>query len=176
MAVLTTRFVEAARPKRSSVGDAVRAEYPDAACPGLHLVVQPTGTRSWVYRFRRRTDRKSVKLTIGRAGKDGLSLAAARAAAATHRHRLETRPDVTPVTAVTGEIGRGWGQDRDGGRGVLGAPRPPQDPRLERSGHRRRLQPNRPAGLARPHDRRHPPARCHRAGRGRRRRWSWLPR
>jgi integrase len=110
MAVLTTRFVEAARPKRSSVGDAVRAEYPDAACPGLHLVVQPTGTRSWVYRFRRRTDRKSVKLTIGRAGKDGLSLAAARAAAATHRHRLETRPDVTLVTAVTG--GSGGGGDK----------------------------------------------------------------
>ena len=43
--VLTTRFVEAAKPRHNSAGDAVRAEYPDAACPGLHLVVQPTGTR-----------------------------------------------------------------------------------------------------------------------------------
>ena len=44
--VLTTRFVEAAKPKRNGAGDVVRAEYPDAACPGLHLVVQPSGSRS----------------------------------------------------------------------------------------------------------------------------------
>src|SRR5262249_23877559 len=43
------------------------------------------------------------KLTLGRAGADGLTLAAARAAAAAHRHRLETHPGVTPVTAVTGQ-------------------------------------------------------------------------
>jgi integrase len=99
--VLTTRFIEAARPKRSSAGDAVRAEYPDAACPGLHLVVQPTGTRSWAFRFRQRADRKSVKLTIGKAGEGGLSLAAARHAAAAHRHRLERGDGVTAVTSVT---------------------------------------------------------------------------
>ncbi len=107
MAVLTTRFIAAAKPGRNSAGDAVRAEFPDAACPGLHLVVQPTGTRSWAFRFRRRTDRKSVKLTFGRAGEGGLSLAAARAAAATHRHRLERGDVVTAVTAVTGESGGG---------------------------------------------------------------------
>src|SRR5262249_45581054 len=107
MAVLTTRFVEAAKPKRNSAGDPVRAEYPDAACPGLHLVVQPTGTRSWALRFRQRADRRSVKLTIGKAGEGGLSLAAARAAAATYRHQLESRPDVTPVTSVTPESGGG---------------------------------------------------------------------
>jgi len=101
MAVLTTRFVAAAKPKRDGAGDAVRAEYPDAACPGLHLVVQPTGTRSWAFRFRRRIDRKSVKLTIGKAGEGGLSLAAARHAAAAHRHRLERGGDVTSVTPVT---------------------------------------------------------------------------
>src|SRR5262249_41407867 len=89
MTVLTTRFVAAARPKRRSAGDVTRAEYPDAACPGLHLVVQPTGTRSWAFRFRRRTDRKSVKLTLGKAGEGGISLAAARHAAAAVRHRLE---------------------------------------------------------------------------------------
>jgi len=107
MAVLTTRFVEAAKPKRNSAGDPMRAEYPDAACPGLHLVVQPTGTRSWAFRFRQRADRRSVKLTIGKAGEGGLSLAAARAAAATYRHQLESRPDVTPVTPVTPESGGG---------------------------------------------------------------------
>ena len=100
--VLTTRFVDAAKPRHNSAGDAVRAEYPDAACPGLHLVVQPTGTRSWAFRFRRRTDRKNVKLTLGKAGDGGLSLAAARHAAAAYRHRLEQGAvPVTPVTAVT---------------------------------------------------------------------------
>jgi len=100
--VLTTRFVDAAKPRHNSAGDAVRAEYPDAACPGLHLVVQPTGTRSWAFRFRRRTDRKNVKPTLGKAGDGGLSLAAARHAAAAHRHRLEQGAVlVTPVTAVT---------------------------------------------------------------------------
>jgi integrase len=100
--VLTTRFVEAAKPRHNSAGDAARAEYPDAACPGLYLVVQPTGTRSWAFRFRRRADRKNVKLTLGKAGDGGLSLAAARHAAAAHRHRLEQGVVlVTPVTAVT---------------------------------------------------------------------------
>src|SRR5262245_61422391 len=100
--VLTTRFVEAAKPGHNSAGDAVRAEYPDAACPGLHLVVQPTGTRSWAFRFRRRADRKNVKLTLGKAGDGGLSLAAARHAAAAYRHRLEQGVVlVTSVTAVT---------------------------------------------------------------------------
>ena len=100
--VLTTRFVEAAKPRHNSAGDAARAEYPDAACPGLYLVVQPTGTRSWAFRFRRRADRKNVKLTLGKAGDGGLSLAAARHAAAAHRHRLEQGAVlVTPVTAVT---------------------------------------------------------------------------
>ena len=110
--VLTTRFVDAAKPRHNSAGDAVRAEYPDAACPGLHLVVQPTGTRSWAFRFRRRTDRKNVKLTLGKAGDGGLSLAAARHAAAAHRHRLEQVSGaigVTRVTDVTGESGGGVG-------------------------------------------------------------------
>jgi len=110
MTVLTTRFVAAAKPKRDGAGAAVRAEYPDAACPGLHLVVQPTGTRSWAFRFRRRADRKSVKLTLGKAGEGGLSLAAARHAAAAVRHRLEQ--GVTPVTRVTDLTG-----ESDGGAG-----------------------------------------------------------
>jgi len=106
MTVLTTRFVATARPKRRSAGDVTRAEYPDAACPGLHLIVQPTGTRSWAFRFRQRADRKSVKLTLGKAGEDGISLAAARHAAAAVRHRLERgvapATPVTPATLVSG--------------------------------------------------------------------------
>jgi integrase len=91
--VITHRFVESVRPK------AARAEYPDAACPGLYLIVQRSGTRSWAFRFRH--NGVNGKRTLGRAGADGLSLAAARAAAAAHRHRLEQGNDVTAVTPVT---------------------------------------------------------------------------
>jgi len=98
--VITHRFVEAVRPK------ATRTEYPDAGCPGLYLIVQPTGARSWAVRFRH--NGVNGKKTLGRAGDGGLSLAAARAAAAAHRHRLEARPtDVMLVPAVPGESGGG---------------------------------------------------------------------
>jgi integrase len=97
--VITHRFVEAVRPK------AARTEYPDVGCPGLYLVVQPSGTRSWAVRFRH--NGVNGKRTLGRAGADGLSLAAARAAAAAHRHRLETRPDVAPVAGVAAKSGGG---------------------------------------------------------------------
>jgi integrase len=99
--VITHRFVESVRPK------AARTEYSDAGCPGLYLIVQPSGTRSWAFRFRH--DGVNGKKTLGSAGEGGLSLAAARAAAAAHRHRLEARPvGVTAVTGVTGES-RGGG-------------------------------------------------------------------
>jgi integrase len=98
MTVLTHRFVEAAKPRRNAAGEFVRAEYPDGAS-GLYLVVQPSGTRSWAFRFHHRG--KTGKKTIGRAGDGGLSLTAARAAAANHRHRLEQGVGVTSVTPVT---------------------------------------------------------------------------
>src|SRR5262249_46523639 len=51
--------------------------------------------------------------TLGRAADGGLTLAAARAAAAAHRHRLETRPTnaaaVAPVAGVAGRSGGGGG-------------------------------------------------------------------
>jgi integrase len=100
--VITHRFVESVRPK------AARAEYPDAGCPGLYLIVQPSGTKSWALRSWQ--NGKSAKHTLGRAGDGGLSLSAARAAAATHRHRLETRPaGVAAVAAVAGSGGGGRG-------------------------------------------------------------------
>jgi integrase len=110
ISVLTTRFVETAKPKRNRVGAATRTEYPDAACPGLYLVVQPTGTRSWAFRFHHR--RKTGKRTLGRAGDGGLSLAAARAAAAACRHRLERGEPVTLVTRVTPESDGGRSEDK----------------------------------------------------------------
>jgi integrase len=86
--LLTARTVETAKPKRNDAGEALRAEYPDAACPGLYLIVQPSGARSWALRYRR-PGGESAKLTLGDAGRGGLSLAAARHAAAAARHRLE---------------------------------------------------------------------------------------
>jgi hypothetical protein len=100
--VITSRFVETAKPKLDAAGVATRTEYPDAACPGLHLVVQPTGARSWAFRYRR-PDRKSVKLTLGNAGEGGLTLAAARHAAAAARHQLEQG---IPSSTATADAGR----------------------------------------------------------------------
>ncbi|MGD0634684.1 MAG: tyrosine-type recombinase/integrase [Beijerinckiaceae bacterium] len=42
----------------------VRREIPDGGCPGLHLVIQPSGRKSWALRFRR-PDGKHAKLTLG---------------------------------------------------------------------------------------------------------------
>jgi integrase len=102
--VLTARFVEAAKPKRNGTGKAVRTEYPDAACLGLRLIVQPTGTKAYALRYRR-PGGTSAKHTIGDASK--VTLAAARHAAAAARHRLEQGIDpaprhrTDPVTAST---------------------------------------------------------------------------
>ena len=41
-----------------------RREVPDGGCPGLHLVVQPSGHKSWALRFRR-PDGKPAKMTLG---------------------------------------------------------------------------------------------------------------
>ena len=71
----------------------VRLEIPDTGCPGLRLVIQPSGSKSWAMRFRR-PDGKPAKLTLGPldpTGKeakedpkigDPLTLAAAHALAA----------------------------------------------------------------------------------------------
>ena len=77
---LTARTVETAKPKRNGAGATVRTEIPDAACLGLYLIVQPTGARSWALRYRNRG--RPAKLTLGTAGVGGLTLAAARVAAA----------------------------------------------------------------------------------------------
>src|SRR5262245_1034275 len=44
---------------------AKRREVPDGATPGLHLVIQPSGVRSWALRLRR-PDGRSAKITLGR--------------------------------------------------------------------------------------------------------------
>ena len=67
--VLTAKSVEAMKPDPTR-----RLEVPDAALGGLYFVVQPTGARSWAYRYR--FEGKSRKLTLGRF--PALSLAQAR--------------------------------------------------------------------------------------------------
>lgn len=42
----------------------VRREIPDSGCPGLYLVIQPSGRKSWALRFRQPNGRP-VKLTLG---------------------------------------------------------------------------------------------------------------
>jgi integrase len=82
--VLTARFVETVAPKRN------RQEIADAGCLGLYLIVQPTGAKSWAARYRR-PDGRPAKLTIGSAA--DYSLAAARAAAAAARDRVDQGAD-----------------------------------------------------------------------------------
>ena len=43
-----------------------RLEVPDAIVPGLYLVIQPSGVKSWAVRYRHRGQPR--KLTIGRLG------------------------------------------------------------------------------------------------------------
>ena len=58
-------------------GAPIRTEIPDGGCPGLFLVLQPSGKRSWAVRYRIKG--RSRKLTLD--GDTELTLAAARVAA-----------------------------------------------------------------------------------------------
>lgn len=74
---LTAKAVENAELR------ATRYEIADAIQPGLHLVVQPSGAKSWAYRYERTDEKRTrVKITLGRAsGPGALTLQAARNAA-----------------------------------------------------------------------------------------------
>ena len=89
--LLTDRFAANAKPKRDAAGKLTRAEYSDAASPGLRLIIQPTGSRSWALRYRR-PDGRTAKATFP----GSLSLTAARAAASTARLSLERGADPAP--------------------------------------------------------------------------------
>jgi integrase len=62
---LTAGAIEKLKPEAS------RREVPDGGCPGLYLVIQPTGAKSWSLRFRSPVERdgtgqrKAKKLTLG---------------------------------------------------------------------------------------------------------------
>jgi integrase len=71
MPLLTDRTIAQTKP------EAARKEVPDALVPGLYLIVQPSGHKSWAARYR--VDRRARKLTLGPYPR--LGLAAARDAA-----------------------------------------------------------------------------------------------
>ena len=56
---LTAKAVEKMRPDPNR-----RLEIPDGLLPGLYLVVQPTGAKSWAVRFR--ANGRTAKVTLGR--------------------------------------------------------------------------------------------------------------
>jgi integrase len=58
MPVLTAASVAKYRPQ------AARREIPDARARGLHLIIQPSGKKSWALRLRR-PDGRTAKLTLG---------------------------------------------------------------------------------------------------------------
>ena len=78
----------------------IKALEPDAAAPGLHLVIQPKGAKSWAVRFRG-TDGEHVKVTLGPVDLSGatggtpirgrpMTLAGARRLAAELMHARES--------------------------------------------------------------------------------------
>jgi integrase len=90
----------------------VRRELPDGGCPGLYLVIQTSGQKSWALRFRR-PNGKPAKLTLGPldlSGKEApaqpaighpLTLASARALAAElGRQRVRGRDVVADHVAA----------------------------------------------------------------------------
>jgi integrase len=68
---MTALSVENAKPRTA------RYEVPDAACVGLWLIIQPSGSKSWAVRYRFRGQPR--KMTIGKV--EAVPLAAARKAA-----------------------------------------------------------------------------------------------
>ena len=76
---LTALSVENTQPRP------VRAEVPDGGCPGLFLVVQPSGVKSFALRYRFTGEPR--KLTLGRYPE--ISLAQARATATGARVQIE---------------------------------------------------------------------------------------
>lgn len=56
---LTETFIKSVKPMGS------RKEYKDGRTQGLYLVVQPSGSKGWVWRYRRPSDDKPDKLTLG---------------------------------------------------------------------------------------------------------------
>jgi integrase len=110
---LTAQSVERIKPDPQR-----RLEIPDAILPGLYLVVQPSGAKSWVVRYR--FGGKPRKLTLGPypalnlAGARERGRAALQTVASGHdpgteklealRHARDGRPDTDQASAVIDEF------------------------------------------------------------------------
>jgi integrase len=97
---LAKKTLTAAAVKALLPGPA-RREVPDGGCPGLHLVIQPSGAKSWALRFRR-PDGRPAKLTLGPVDLSGVEtepvigapltlIAARRLATEVHQQRAKGR-------------------------------------------------------------------------------------
>ncbi|MGF1553430.1 MAG: tyrosine-type recombinase/integrase [Paracoccaceae bacterium] len=106
---LTARGVEAAK-----ADPAKRQEIPDGALPGLFLVVQPSGAKSWAVRYRH--ENRPRKLTLGKA--PALSLGKAREAARVALRAVAEGADPAGTKASTKRAQR-ENPDRDLVRGVV---------------------------------------------------------
>ena len=97
MAKFTAMAVENAKPGPK------RKEVPDAAMPGLYLIIQPepTGTKSWAYRYR--FGGKTRKLTLGRYPK--VDLAGARKLAKAAELEIRQGKDPAQAKAVPANFG-----------------------------------------------------------------------
>jgi integrase len=84
--VLTAKSVEGAKPGAS------RREIPDAGLPGLYLVVQTSGAKSWALRYRVGPKQTTRKLTLGRYPAVGLSDARREAQSAARQVELGEDP------------------------------------------------------------------------------------
>src|SRR4051812_45994513 len=85
--VLTAIAVSSAKPDPNR-----RVEVADGAIPGLRLIIQPSGAKSWAFRYE--AHGRAVKMTLGPAiGPGALSLAQARQEASTARNCLATGGD-----------------------------------------------------------------------------------
>jgi integrase len=84
--LLTARFVTSVRPERQ------RKEYGDAS--GGRLLVHPSGTKTWIHRYRD-AEGKPCKQTLGPAtGEGALTLTAMREAVTKTRSQLERGVDI----------------------------------------------------------------------------------
>lgn len=88
---LTTTFIDKLKPTAN------RQEIPDAKCTGLYLMVQPSGTKGWVFRYR--WQGSQCKLTIGPYGEGGGQFTLAMARAEGDKALDQLRNGINPIAA-----------------------------------------------------------------------------
>jgi len=91
--VLTDAAVKRAKPKLNKRGELTCSEIPDGGLPGLYLIVQPSGKKSWAVRYRHCG--KPRKFTTGPYPR--IHLADGRQAARKVIEQLKAAPDSVSV-------------------------------------------------------------------------------